>query len=202
MAVFTLIDQFGEVDVQAELPPAVDEPAAGLEQQRIPGGNVVGGEPAARSARRCDVAQQPVLRGRRQVTDQQVLGDPHGGKGGVETHPVQRGQPVLTQVDADCAAVRGQLGAQPTHDVGLEIDDGRLVEFVDRGARRPPQPVGPGIQARGEQDDLADAGASGVGEKVVEVPGVRPEDGDQARGDGVGIVVGIQLVCDHLGEVK
>lgn len=43
-----------------------------------------------------------------------------------------------------------------------------LVDLEDDGARRPVQPVGPGVQPRSQDHDLADTRGRGVGEERVE----------------------------------
>ncbi|CAG7323885.1 hypothetical protein PICSAR65_02739 [Mycobacterium avium subsp. paratuberculosis] len=179
--VFAQVGEAGQVDVQAAAPPALHEGPLGLQLQRIPGGQVVGGQPAARGAGRGEPAQQPVLFGGLQVADQQLLGDPRRGLGRVETHPPQRRRPVVAQVDADRAPVGGQPGVQPAQHPGLEIEHPRPVDLVDRGPARPPQPVRPGVQARCQDHHLANARAARLGEEFVHEPGVGGQRIQQRR---------------------
>src|SRR6185312_15790357 len=55
--------------------------------------------------------------------------------------------------------------------VGLEGDDLGLVDLENRSARRPRQPVGPGIEPGGQDDGLAGAGGGRGAEEIVEEPG-------------------------------
>jgi hypothetical protein len=45
-----------------------------------------------------------------------------------------------------------------------------LVDLVDHRPRGPGQPIGPGVQARSQDDRLPDTGFGGVDEEVVEKP--------------------------------
>ena len=73
------------------------------------------------------------------------------------------------------------VGAEPRHGGGLEVDDLRLVDFVDDTAGRPWQPVQPGVQA-GSQDHCLTGPLNGrADEEFVEEPG--------AHRQGVGFVL-------------
>ena len=134
-----------------------------------------------------------------QVSDQQLLGNPHRGRGGVETDPPQRGRPILTQIDADRAPARVQLGTQAAKHFGFEVEYLRPVDLVNGCPRRPPQPVRPGVQAGRQDHHLANARPPGVGEEFVDEPGVRRADVEEPR--AVGVVRGEPIVVDHADEV-
>ena len=52
--------------------------------------------------------------------------------------------------------------------VGLEAQHLGLVDLVDRGSGRPIEPVGTGIQARGQDHDLPKTGRAGGCVELVE----------------------------------
>ena len=168
--------QLGEIDVEPVGAPAVGaglHPLAGLVViEVLVFRNTLGAEPAARCAQLVDLIQQPVLRLGRQVAEQ-ALRDPGGGFRLVEAGAGQRGRPVLTQVDRDRVQSCGRLGAEIGQRAGLEGDHLGLVDLEHHGAGRPVQPVGTGVEARGQNHRLPDPGATGVGEEVVEEPGAR-----------------------------
>ena len=79
----------------------------------------------------------------------------------------------MAQVDRDRVQPCGRLGAEPGQRGRLEGDHLGLVDLEHHGAGRPVQPVGAGVEARGQNHRLPDPGAAGVGEEVVEEPGAR-----------------------------
>lgn len=131
---------------------------------------IFGGQPAAGRAQGGDVVEQPVLCLRRQV-HQQALRAPRRRLCHVKTVGAQCFRPVLAQVDADRAQLRGRAGAQRRHGVGLELHHLGLVDLVHHGAGRPVQPVGTGVQPGGQDHRLADPVPGGAGEEVVEKAG-------------------------------
>ena len=165
----TLPHQVGDVDVQPVLAPATAQGPRALVGERAHVGDVLRGQSAARCAECGDVVQQPVL-GLRWQVGQQPLGDPCGGRCGVEEVVAQCSWPVVTQVDTDRAALGGRFGPHLGQRAVLERNHLRLVNLEHHRARRPRQPVGPGVEPGGQDDGLTYPGAGRGEEEVVEKP--------------------------------
>ena len=176
---------------------------------RSPGSKLLrafGRDPAARRAELGDGVEQPVLRLRWQVAEQSFRA-PRGRLARVESGGPQRGWPIVAQVDGDHAPVGGGLGAQLGEGAGLEFDDLRLVDLVDHRLGGPGQPVGAGIQPRGQDHHLLDAGLRRVQEELVEELGAHghvvghPGHGPGGSRAAVGDVAGVEDVV-QLGRVQ
>ena len=155
-----------------------------------------GAQPAAGRAQFADLVEQAVLPVGWQVP-QQALGDPGCRGAGVEAGSGQCRRPVLTEIDADGAQLRGRLGAEAGQSRRLELDHLGLVDLVDHHVLRPTQSVGAGVQTGRQDDGLADSGGRRVGEEVVEEasPGGHAV-GESAHPDGGGAAVtalGVQV---------
>src|SRR6202012_6309465 len=90
---FAVVHQIGPVDVQSESTPAFADLVATLGDSIADVGNVPGADSAAAEAERGDGVEQPILRVRRQVT-QQSFGDPGGRPLGAEPDVAQGAYPV------------------------------------------------------------------------------------------------------------
>jgi hypothetical protein len=111
---------------------------------------VLEGKPAAGGRQRTDRGQQAggLLGGQ---VDEQPLGQPRSGLGGLQARPGQLGRPVPAKVDRQHGALaprHGPLGGQ--HPL-LEGQHLRQVKLEQAHAFRPGQPERAGIQPGGEQ---------------------------------------------------
>src|SRR6202012_3954193 len=129
---------------QSESTPAFADLVATLGDSIADVGNVPGADSAAAEAERGDGVEQPILRVRRQVT-QQSFGDPGGRSLGAEADGAQGAYPVVAQVDGHRFAV-----ARPSR--------ARLA-------------MGTCVEPAGQDGGLDQTGLGVVVEEVVEEPG-------------------------------
>src|SRR6202012_396458 len=100
---------------------------------------------------------------------EQALSGPGGGSAGVEPGLLQRGRPIVAQVDGDGPEVGRGGGAQRGDRGGLEFDDLRLVDLEYRRSRCPWQSITACVEAGGQDDHLADTCGDRLAEKRVDV---------------------------------
>ena len=172
------VDQVGHVDIQAAFAHVrchlTGLPIIEIDDAR----GVFGRHRAARGAQVGDRVEQPILGVRREI-DQQPLCQPCGRDRWIETGRRQRGWPVVAQVDADGPVSRRRLRAKAREYAGLEVDDRGLVDLVHHCACWPRQPVGAGVQARGQDHRLRYATVFARGnEVIVKEPGTHGHSGD------------------------
>ena len=121
--------------------------------------------------------------------------------GGIEAEPPQRVRPVAAKIDARRAPIGGRGDRQAPQRLGFELDDSRLIDLVDGGARRPPQPIGPGVQPRRQDHRLPNTGPASIGEEVVEESGAdREKVGQQRESVVVTEITDGALAAGDLGE--
>ena len=155
VAAFVVIDEVAHLEVVAVLLEPVRDQLRPLVGEHADVRDVLGGDPAARRAELVDPVEQQVLRLRRQI-DEQSLGRPRGRLARVEAVVQQCFRPVVAQIDGDRAPVGRWACAQVSERLGLELDHLGLVDLVDDRSVGPRQPVGPGVQARGQDHRLPD----------------------------------------------
>src|SRR4029077_4232889 len=131
--------------VQPKTTPAFADLVAALGDSIADVRDVAGADSAAAETERGDGVEQPILRVRRQVT-QQSFGDPGSRPLGVEPDVAQGAYPVVAQVDGNRFAVGGRSRPKSGQCARLEFDDLRLVDLVDQCSRRPRQSVGTGVE--------------------------------------------------------
>ena len=165
------VDQSGEVVFEAHPPPSAPAIGVGVRVgESVHVRHELGRHPAAGGAQCGDVVEQSVLGVGGQV-HQQTLGDPCGSRVSVEAAVHQGRGPVVTQVDADGADRRRRVDTQSGQGGGFELDHSGLVEIEQDCAGRPGQSVPPGVEARGQDDHLTDAGVGRGQHDIVEVAG-------------------------------
>ncbi|PQM46396.1 hypothetical protein C1Y40_03428 [Mycobacterium talmoniae] len=114
--------------------------------------------------------------------------------GGVKPAVLQGLWPVLTQIHRHRNQVRGGVGALTPQCGGLEVQHFGLVQLVDRGAIRPRQPPGPGIQTGCQDHDLPHPGLGGGKKHLIEEHRAHRHEVDH------GLRLGPHLGVDVVGQ--
>ena len=109
----------------------------------------------------------------------------------------------MSQVDGNGVQPGGGLGTHFVQRPCLPLDDRRLIDLEDCGARRPGQAVGAGVQTGGQDDHLAHTCRARIGEVVVDQPGShRHHPGHARHAEAAAVVhlIGVELAAGQTSE--
>ena len=102
-------------------------------------------------------------------------------------------RPVVSQVYCNIAHRGGGLDVQGGQSGDLEIEHTPLVDFVHHGAFGPSQPIGPSVEAGGQNGDLPDSRGGRLSQKGIEVL--------RADGHSVGHEFDLRLAVEDVQKV-